>query len=122
MFRTTVVVAQTAVLRPHQMHDDVVRCLGQRSTKVTGLRIIAEQRMHHRGHEAHVLKLSAVAGRELYAVLRRLDRGGDGADAGLLFRRYPYANSLSLRHRRQAQVAPVRGLGEAPFSEAARFN
>ena len=56
MLGLAVVVAQSAQLRPGQMHGNVERRVGQRPAKMPCLRIVPEQHQGHAGHVPDVLK------------------------------------------------------------------
>ena len=63
VFRTPVVVAEAAEFRTHQVRGHIVRRVGQRTTKMAGLRVIAEQDQGHARHIADVFQALAVVRR-----------------------------------------------------------
>ena len=63
MLGTAVVEAKPAGGRSRQMSRDIEWCVGHRTTKVSGLRVIAEQRQRHARHEADIGQLFPLFGR-----------------------------------------------------------
>ncbi len=65
VFRPAVIVTESAVFRPDQMGRNVIRCVGQRSAEMPGLRVISQQHQGHAGHVSNVVEQRIVRQRFL---------------------------------------------------------
>jgi hypothetical protein len=56
MLRPAVIVTESAVFRTGQMRRNIVRCVGERSAEMPGLRVISQQHQGHAGHVSNVVE------------------------------------------------------------------
>jgi hypothetical protein len=56
MLRAAVIETESAVFRTDQMRRNIVRCVGERSTEMPGLRVISQQHQGHAGHVSNVVE------------------------------------------------------------------
>ena len=66
MFRTAVIVAQPAQIRPRQVHRDVIRRISQRPAKVPRLGIVAEHGQGHAGHVPDIFQILQILRRQQF--------------------------------------------------------
>ena len=65
MLRPAVIETESAVFRTDQMRRNIVRCVGERSAEMPGLRVISEQHQGHAGHVSNVVEQRIVRRRLL---------------------------------------------------------
>ena len=65
MLRPAVIVTKSTVFRTDQMRRNIVRCVGERSAEMPGLRVISQQDQSHAGHISNVVEQRIVRQRLL---------------------------------------------------------